>query len=115
LVSTLEGVLVFSTESGPREADLEPGVYETTFALEPSPLEAGVYTVELDAITVSDFAAAASQDLIPSAATFHVEDNPAFAEERFATLYERRGVVRVEGEWSPLQPEDAQESVAALS
>ena len=115
LVSTLEGVLVFSTESGPREADLEPGVYETTFALEPSPLEAGVYTVELDTITVSDFAAAASQDLIPSAATFHVEDNPAFAEERFATLYERRGVVRVDGEWSPLQPEDAQESVAALS
>jgi homopolymeric O-antigen transport system ATP-binding protein len=102
LVSTVEGVVVFSTESGPREAELEPGVYEITMALDPSPLQPGTYTVELDVVTMSDYAAAASQDLLPTAATFHVEDNPAFADERFAILYERRGLVRVDGEWSPL-------------
>src|SRR5262249_8638220 len=102
VVSTVEGVVVFSTESGPREAELEPGIYEITLALDPSPLQPGTYSVELDVVTMSDFAAAASRALLPTAATFHVEDTPAFADERFAILYERRGLVRVDGEWSPL-------------
>ena len=112
LVSTLEGVLVFSSETGPRQVSLDHGIYETTFSLDPSPLERGAYTIELAVITMSDFEAAAAQDVVPTATTFYVEDNPAVSDERFSILYDRRGVVRVEGEWSALETVASDSKVA---
>jgi lipopolysaccharide transport system ATP-binding protein len=100
-LSTLEGVLLFSATSHPRPLDVEPGVYETSFALDPNPLAAGLYGIELYMVTMGDEVVDTGQDLVPQAATLRIEENPS------TELYlgDRRGLINVAYEWAPLVPE----------
>jgi lipopolysaccharide transport system ATP-binding protein len=99
-ISTVEGVLLFSATSTPRALDVEPGVYETSFTLDPNPLAAGIYNVELYMVTMGDDVVDQGQDLVPHAATLRIEENPS------TELYlgDRRGLINVAYEWSPLAP-----------
>ena len=102
-VSTLEGALLFSATSRPRPIDVEPGVYEISFALDPNPLASGLYGIELYMVTMGDDVVDEGQDLVPRAATLRIEENPS------TNLYlgDRRGLINVDFEWSPLVAVDA--------
>jgi lipopolysaccharide transport system ATP-binding protein len=103
-ISTIEGVLLFSAAFGPAEIELEPGTYETGFAIEPNPLGEGAYVVELYATTVSETQAERGQDLLRSAAVFYVEPNPAAVEGITYVRQDKRGLLNLEPEWEALEP-----------
>src|SRR5204863_8039917 len=100
-ISTVEGVLLFSATSRPRPLDVEPGVYETSFALDPNPLAAGLYHVELYMVTMGDDVVDEGQDLVPQAIALRIEENPGTE----TYVGDRRGLINVDFEWSPLTPE----------
>jgi lipopolysaccharide transport system ATP-binding protein len=102
-VSTVEGVLLFSATSTPRPLDVAPGVYVTSFALDPNPLAAGIYNVELYMVTMGDAVVDEGQDLVPQAISLRIEEKPATD----VYLGDRRGVVNVAFEWTPLDPTSA--------
>ena len=102
-VLTVEGVLLFSASSGLQELPAEPGLYETSFAIEPNPLAAGLYGIELFAVTHSELAAGSrAQDLVRSAASFQLEPNPQQGERLEG--HRRRGLLNVAYEWEALEP-----------
>jgi lipopolysaccharide transport system ATP-binding protein len=96
-VRTLEGVHVFSGLGGRREVSLDPGVYETSFTIDPNPLRPGAYELELYCLT------RVAQDLVPTAATLRVEPNPQPGDDpRYASGWET-GVVRADYPWTPIE------------
>jgi lipopolysaccharide transport system ATP-binding protein len=102
-VLTVEGVLLFSASSGLQELPPEPGLYETSFAIEPNPLAAGLYGIELFAVTHSELTAGSrAQDLVRSAASFQLEPNPQQGERLEG--HRRRGLLNVAYEWEALEP-----------
>jgi hypothetical protein len=103
-ISTIEGVLLFSAAYGPTEVELDPGTYETGFAIDPNPLGEGAYVVELYATTVSETQAERGQDLLRSAAVFYVEPNPAAVEGITYVRQDKRGLLNLEPEWEALEP-----------
>lgn len=96
-VSTLEGVHLFSASSGPRP--VEPGLNETALALTPNPLDVGTYSIELYAMTLSERIGDKAQDLVPSAMTFTVADQPRTEAGLEYVSTERRGLMRVSALW----------------
>jgi lipopolysaccharide transport system ATP-binding protein len=101
-ISTVEGVMLFSAASTPRSLDVEPGVFETSLVLDPNPLAAGIYTVQLYMVTMGDDVVDEGQDLIPQAATLRIEENPSTA----LYLGDTRGLINVAFDWSPLVRSD---------
>jgi len=102
-VLTVEGVLLFSASSGLQELPAEPGLYETSFAIEPNPLAAGLYGIELYAVTHSELTAGSrAQDLVRAAASFQLEPNPQQGERLEGQR--RRGLLNVAYEWEALEP-----------
>jgi homopolymeric O-antigen transport system ATP-binding protein len=99
-IFTAEGVLLFSAASTPRPVELERGVYETSFLLDPNPLAAGLYSMELFMVTMGDNVVDEGQDLINRAMTLRIEESPA------SDLYvgDRRGLINVAYDWSPVAP-----------
>jgi lipopolysaccharide transport system ATP-binding protein len=102
-VSTLEGALLFSATSRPQPIDVEPGVYEISFALDPNPLAAGLYGIELYMVTMGDNVVDEGQDLVARAATLRIEENP----NTETYVNDRRGLINVDFEWSPLVAVDS--------
>jgi lipopolysaccharide transport system ATP-binding protein len=100
-VSTVDGIHVFSTVGVSAMKELDVGGYETGFVLDPNPLSAGTFAIDLYAATMSERVGDKGQDRVSSALTFHVQDNPTPNEDRFQRERDR-GVVRVETEWEPL-------------
>jgi len=101
-IATADGAVLFSAASGPREVRLDPGLYATSFAVDPNPLSAGGYTVWLYAVTLSDHAANRGQDLLRSAATLSIEDNRR-SEADLGYAWRERGLIRVEYPWEALE------------
>ncbi len=101
-LTTVEGVLLFSATSTPRPLEVEPGVYETSFTLDPNPLAAALYNIELYMVTMGDEVVDEGQDLVPQAVTLRIEENPG------TDLYlgDRRGLINVAFDWSPLVRSD---------
>ncbi|MFN2468606.1 MAG: ABC transporter ATP-binding protein [Gaiellaceae bacterium] len=100
-VATADGAVLFSATAGPQPVQLEPGVYETAFTIDPNPLGAGGYTIWLYALTLSDRTADVGQDLLRSAATLSIEDSRA-GERDLGYAWKERGLIRVGYEWAPL-------------
>ena len=98
-LSTLEGQLLFSSMSLSQAVPDELGVYTTGFTLDPNPLESGVYTIELYAVTLGEDVVDMGQDLIRSALTFRIEDNPTGDNH----LRDRRGLIRVDYPWTAVE------------
>jgi lipopolysaccharide transport system ATP-binding protein len=94
-VKTMEDVLVFVASSGLRPAELEEGLYRTSFSIEPNVLTPGVYELELTSIT--NFA----QDLARSAITFQIEANP---EPDSDIRHSALGVISVDYAWTAVEP-----------
>jgi lipopolysaccharide transport system ATP-binding protein len=101
-VTTLEDVDVFSSVSALDLVSLTPGLYETSFALDPNPLRPGDYTISLDAMTMSDRTRDRRQDAVDAAATLHVEANPVSERDLRHLRAVRSGLVRVDFQWAPL-------------
>jgi lipopolysaccharide transport system ATP-binding protein len=97
---TVEGVLLFSATSSPRPLDIDQGIYETSFTIDPNPLAAGIYNVELYIVTMGDNVVDQGQDLIPQAITLRIEENPSTE----LYLNDRRGLINVSFDWTPLEP-----------
>ena len=97
-VITVEGIVLFSATSTPRELDVDPGVYETSFTVEPNPLAAGLYTIELYMVTMGEDVVDEGQDLVRQAVTIRIEEK--LSSELYVS--DRRGLVNVAYEWSPL-------------
>ena len=94
---TLEGVYVVSALSGKREVELEPGLYETSFSIDPNPLRPGVF--QLDLYCLTRFA----QDLVPGAMTFRIESNVRPGDDpRYAGPMDL-GLIRADYAWAPLE------------
>jgi lipopolysaccharide transport system ATP-binding protein len=97
-IKTADGMRIFTCYSGQTDERLEPGAYVVTCTVPTQPLRPGLYRVELGAMGVDH------QDIIPEALTFEVEaghqeeQNPRYAEWR------GHGVVRVENDWSKIEP-----------
>ncbi len=102
-LATADGAVLFSAASGPRLVDLEPGLYETAFTIDPNPLSAGGYVVWLYAVTMSDVAADRGQDLLRSAARLTVEDNRSAAGDDDGYTWKEKGLIRVDYPWNPLR------------
>jgi hypothetical protein len=100
-IYTAEGQLLFPTALGPVDVELEPGLYETSFRIEPNPLGVGAYAVELFIYTGSERRGDQGQDLLRNAATFHVETNPTPRDERYVAN-ERTGLLSLDLPWSDL-------------
>jgi lipopolysaccharide transport system ATP-binding protein len=111
-VYTLEGLLVFTAGTGPCDVDWSDSRLETGFVLDPNPLGPGTYLVELLLLSFSESAASLTQDLIRSAATFAVIDNPEASPEGYAPM-DRNALIRVSATWSDFEP--AREPARTLS
>jgi homopolymeric O-antigen transport system ATP-binding protein len=103
-ISSIEGVLLFSAAFGPHEVELEPGVFETGFTIDPNPLGEGAYVVELYMTTVSERQAERGQDLLRSAGVFYVEPNPAAQTEVLYVRHDKRGLLNLDPSWEALEP-----------
>jgi lipopolysaccharide transport system ATP-binding protein len=101
-VMTVEGVVLFAATPGPRAIDIDEGVYETSFTLDPNPLAAGIYNLELFLVTMGDDVIDEGQDLLPQAITLRI------AEDQGTETYlgERRGLVVVSYDWTSLVAAD---------
>jgi lipopolysaccharide transport system ATP-binding protein len=102
-VSTVDGLHVFSTVGASNAKDLDSGVYETGFVLDPNPLSAGSFSIDLYVLTMSERVGDKAQDRVSSALTFHIQDNPTPNDDRFIRDRDR-GVINVETEWDSLSP-----------
>jgi hypothetical protein len=102
-IYTAEGQLLFPTALGPVDVDLEPGVYETGFRIDPNPLGVAPYNVEIYMFTGSERQGDQGQDLLRNAGTFYVEGNPFPQEERYVRT-ERQGLISLDLPWEPLAP-----------
>jgi len=101
-IRTLEGVFVVSALGGRHAVALEPGLYETAFAIDPNPLRPGTYQIELYCLT------RVGQDLVPAAVTFRLEANPQPGDDpRWATEMDL-GLVRGDYPWHPIVPLDGE-------
>jgi homopolymeric O-antigen transport system ATP-binding protein len=109
-VVTVEGVLLFSAASRPRPLEVEQGVYETSFTLDPNPLASGLYNIELYMVTMGDDIVDQGQDLVPQAIILRIEENPS------TDLYlnDRRGLINVSYDWTPLASLDTGVATTAL-
>jgi len=106
-VYTLEGLLVFTVSSGPREPEWVAGRTEVGFTLDPNPLGPGTFLVELLLLSLSDDAAGLTQDLLRSGATFQIQENPDAAPEGYAPM-ERNGLIRVDAAWTEFEPAESE-------
>jgi hypothetical protein len=100
---TAEGQLLFPTALGPMDVELEPGLYETGFRVDPNPLGVAPYNVELYMFTGSERQGDQGQDLLRQAGTFYIEANPLPQEERYV-MNERHGLISLDLPWEPLAP-----------
>jgi len=97
-IKTTDGTRVFSCYSGQTDERLEQGRYVVTCTVPQQPLRPGIYRVELGAMGIDH------QDIVPEALTFEVEaghqeeENPRYAEGR------GHGLVRVEADWTEIEP-----------
>jgi lipopolysaccharide transport system ATP-binding protein len=99
-VKTPDGLWVFTSFSGQFEEALERGRYTTRCTFDDHRLAPGQFVVELVA------RGADPEDIVPSAMRFEV--TPALAEENLRYSGSWTGVVRVDSEWSPLEPIESQ-------
>ena len=99
-IRTLEGVFVVSALGGRHAVALEPGLYATSFAVDPNQLRPGTYQIELYCLT------RLAQDLVPTAATLRIEASPQPGDDpRWATEMDL-GLVRADFPWEPIVPLD---------
>jgi hypothetical protein len=101
-VSTGEGLLLF-TPALNLERDLDPGTYETSFHLDPNPLGAGTYQIELYMATHAMASGETAQDQVPQATSFHMETNPSQRDGGHYLKKSRRGMLYITGPWSGLE------------
>jgi lipopolysaccharide transport system ATP-binding protein len=102
-VYTAEGQLLFPTALGPVDVDLDPGLYETGFRIDPNPLGVAPYNVEIYMFTGSERQGDQGQDLLRNAGTFYIEANPYPREERYVRN-ERHGLISLDLPWEPIAP-----------
>jgi lipopolysaccharide transport system ATP-binding protein len=100
-IFTPEGQLLFPTALGPVDVELEPGLYETSFRVDPNPLGVGAYALELYVYTGSERQGDQGQDLLRNAATFYVETNPLPRDERYIRN-QRPGLLSLDLPWTGL-------------
>lgn len=97
-VRTVDGLWVFAAVGGRHSLSAEPGLYETSFTVDPNQLRPGTYQIELYCMTRW------GQDLVPSALTFRIEPNVRAGDDpRYASALDL-GLFRVEYPWTPLVP-----------
>jgi lipopolysaccharide transport system ATP-binding protein len=104
VVMNLEGTVIYSSFSGPQPRAVEPGRYQVRCRIDPNILRPGSYRFRLL------LRSGQWQDIVPSAAAFRVQTDPAHADElHYGTQHPAlMGVVRVEHAWGEFQAvEDA--------
>jgi lipopolysaccharide transport system ATP-binding protein len=103
-VSTLQGVLVFTAAQAFERLDLDTGLYETSFAIDPNPLAPGTYSIELRALSMSDRGPDENQDIVERALTFHVQEIRLPADDLHFAHAHNTGVIRATYDWDDLSP-----------
>jgi len=94
---TLDGVYVLSALGGRRPVALAPGLYRTSFEIDPNPLRPATYEMELYCLT------RIAQDLVPTAAAFRIEQQPQPDDDpRYAGSLDL-ALVRAEYSWAPFE------------
>jgi lipopolysaccharide transport system ATP-binding protein len=98
MLTTLEGVLVFTLMTGALETDLEPGAYELSVTVPWNQLRPGRYQLDLYALTglPQDYVRGAIQ--LEVAGSREQSENPRHSQPW--------GVVTVEHQWSELRPRE---------
>jgi lipopolysaccharide transport system ATP-binding protein len=106
IISTLDGVLVFTLMTGELRVDLEPLDYELTVTVPFNQLRSGRYAVDLYVLT------GVPQDYVRSAIQFEVAGpREASSDARDVQPW---GVVDVEHSWTDLRPRLRHEQAAAI-
>jgi lipopolysaccharide transport system ATP-binding protein len=108
-IYTMDGVLVAAPWSWYDGLELEHGIYETSFRIDPNPFSAGTYSVELYVVSSSEDKSDQGQDAVRTALTFQVAANPQLDENAPLTRTRDVGLVRVDGRWQPLERSNAAE------
>jgi lipopolysaccharide transport system ATP-binding protein len=97
-LQTIEGHWVFAVVGGRHAISVGPGLYETSFTVDPNMLRPGTYQIELYCLT------RIGQDLIPAALRFRIEPNVERGDDpRYAGTLDL-GLFRVDYPWTPLEP-----------
>jgi lipopolysaccharide transport system ATP-binding protein len=97
-IRTPEGVFVVAALGAREEVSLRPGLYRTSFAIDPNQLRPGTYELDLYCLT------RIAQDKIPMAAVFRIEANPQPGDDpRYAGPADL-GLVRADYPWTPIEP-----------
>jgi lipopolysaccharide transport system ATP-binding protein len=105
-LTTVDGLVVFTASSGPQELDLEEGVYETSFRIDPNDIVAGTYSLEPHVRLIGSDVSSTMQDRVRNALTFRVEHNPeqenGVQVADWGNLAAQDGLVRVHFPWEPI-------------
>ena len=114
-IFTVDGVLVSAPWTWYDDLDLDHGLYETSFRIDPNPLSAGTYSVELYVVGTSETTNDQAQDAVRSALSFQIAANPQLDPRRGLTRTRDSGLIRIEGRWQPLARASADEYVESES
>jgi lipopolysaccharide transport system ATP-binding protein len=112
-IYTVDGVLVAAPWTWYDDLDLDYGVYETSFRIDPNPLSGGQYSVELYVVTSSETTADQGQDAVRSALSFQVAANPQVEPGGGLTRTRDSGLIRIETRWQPLARDSADAYIEA--
>jgi lipopolysaccharide transport system ATP-binding protein len=93
---TLDDTWVFAVFSGRHHLRLVPGLWETEFTMEPNPLRAGTYQLELYCLTHI------AQDIVPGAVTLQISSNARPADDPRYAGGSEYGLIRVDYPWTPI-------------
>jgi lipopolysaccharide transport system ATP-binding protein len=105
-LTTVDGTIVFTASSGWQPIDLEEGIYETSFRIDPNEIVGGTYSVEPHVRVAGEGVSSIMQDRVRNALTFRIEESPQLDGEvqiaDWGAQAGQDGFVRVHFPWAPL-------------
>jgi lipopolysaccharide transport system ATP-binding protein len=112
-IYTADGVLVAAPWTWYDDLDLDYGVYETSFRIDPNPLSGGQYSVELYVVSSTETTGDQGQDAVRSSLSFQVAANPRVVPGAGLTRTRDSGLIRIESRWEPLTHVSADDYIEA--